>query len=788
MMKALNQKAVRDLNELRGMVLVIALMIACGVATFVMAVSATDSLKASKDSYYRDYRFADVFAQVKRAPLAVVERVRALDGVETIEARIVAMSNLEIENYDEPVRGMIVSIPDEGQPSLNRLFIRTGRLPRPDVDNEVVVSEPFFEAHRFRIGSTFKAIVNGRSRQLRIVGVALSPEFVIQLSPDDVVPDHKLFGILWMARSPLEAAYDMEGAFNDIALTMAAGVREEDVIERLDLLLEPYGGQGAYGRADQLSNFYLTEEFRQLRINATVLPLIFLGVAAFLLNVVIGRLVRTQREQIAVLKAFGYTNLEVGMHYMLMVSLIVLIGLAGGILFGSWIGRSLSEIYQEFYRFPYLNYRLEAYVIVSSALISFLAAIVGVVLAVRAAVKLPPAEAMRPEPPTVYRRSLVEAAGLGKKMDQPSRMILRNIERRPIKSALSVLGIALACAIVMLGRFAYSSIDFIVDVEFRRAMRDDINVRLIEPSSMKAYFELRNLEGVTYAEPFRSVAVRLHHGYRSYRTGIQGRVQGSVVRRLLDTDFNVMRLPPDGLVLSDNLARVLGVEVGDRVQVEMLEGRRLQKELRVEQVVRQYFGLSAYMDIDALTRFAQEPNTISGAYLVIDGRYRDELIDRLRERPRVAGVTVRETTINNFYESMAGNWLIIAFFISLFAGATAFSVIYNNARIALSERSRELASLRILGLTRGEISYILIGELVLLAFLAIPVGFVLGWWLTAYIVQAMQTELYTLPMIVEPGTYAFAALIVIASTLVSALLVRRRLNRLDLIAVLKTRE
>jgi len=224
------------------------------------------------------------------------------------------------------------------------------------------------------------------------------------------------------------------------------------------------------------------------------------------------------------------------------------------------------------------------------------------------------------------------------------------------------------------------------------------------------------------------------------------------------------------------------------VQVEMLEGRRLQKELRVEQVVRQYFGLSAYRDIDALTRFAQEPNTISGAYLVIDGRYRDELIDRLRDRPRVAGVTVRETTINNFYESIAGNWLIIAFFISLFAGATAFSVIYNNARIALSERSRELASLRILGLTRGEISYILIGELVLLAFIAIPVGFILGWWLTAYIVQAMQTELYSLPMIVEPGTYALAALIVIASTLVSALLVRRRLNRLDLIAVLKTRE
>lgn len=787
-MKALTQKAVRDLNELRGMVLVIALMIACGVATFVMAISATDSLRASKNSYYRDYRFADIFAQVKRAPRGVEERIRAMDGVETVDARIVAMANLDVAHYDEPVRGMIVSIPDEGQPPLNMLFVRTGRLPRPDVDNEVVVSEPFFQAHHFQIGSTFGAVINGRSRQLRIVGVALSPEFVMQLSPDDIVPDHKLFGVLWMARSPLEAAYDMEGAFNDITLTLAAGAREADVIDRLDLLLEPYGGRGAYGRADQISNFYLTEEFRQLRINATVLPLIFLGVAAFLLNVVIGRLVRTQREQIAVLKAFGYSNFEVGLHYLLMVSLIVLLGLAGGLLMGSWIGRELSELYREFYRFPYLEYRLEIYVVLISAFISFLAAFVGVILAVRAAVKLPPAEAMRPEPPAIFRRSLVEAAGLGGKLDQPSRMILRSIERRPVKSGLTIVGIALACAIVMLGRFAYSSIDFTVDVEFRRAMRDDINVRLTDPGSMKAYYELLNLEGVTYAEPFRTVAVRLHHEYRNYRTSIQGRVQGSVLRRLLNTDLREVELPPDGLVMSDNLARVLGVQTGDLVTVEMLEGRRLQKELRVVQIVRQYFGLSAYMNIDALCRFAQEPNTVSGAYLSIDGKYRDELLDRLRDRPRVAGVAVRETTIHNFYESMAENWLIIAFFISLFAAATAFSVVYNNARIALSERSRELASLRILGLTRGEISYILIGELVLLALIAIPVGFVLGWWLTAYIVHAMQTDLYSLPMIVEPKTYAFAALIVIASTVVSALLVRRRLNRLDLIAVLKTRE
>lgn len=788
-MKALDRKALRDLKNISGMVLVIALMIACGVATYVMSLSSYDSLRITRDAYYKDYRFSDVFASLKRAPDQVKSRIREIDGVQQVETRVVAMANIEIPGFNMPVRGQLISLPDEGgQPQMNQLFIRRGRIVDPQKDNEVIISEPFADAHNLEPGNRMSAIINGRRKQLTIVGIALSPEYVMEIGPGAVVPDYKLYGILWMARSPLASAYDMEGAFNNVTLTLNRGAREEDVIDRLDLILEPYGGLGAYGQADQTSNFYLSEEFNQLKIMATVLPLIFMGVAAFLLNIAIGRLVRSQREEIAVLKAFGYSNLEVGLHFIKMVTVIVIIGIIAGIAFGAYIGNALSGLYKEFYRFPYLEYHLEPYLVVSSALISFAAAFAGVIFAVRSAVLLPPAEAMRPERPAVYRKMLLEWIGLGYIFDQPTRMIIRNLERRPLKAFLSIIGISLAGAIVMLGQFAYSSVDFIVDAEFRRSQRDDLHVTFSEPASRKALYELNRLPGVYYAEPYRSAQVRLRHTYHTYRTGIQGIPENSELRRLLDTDFNVIHLPQSGLVLTDNLAKNLDLQEGDTVQVEVLEGKRSVSNIPVVRLIHQYFGLAAYMDLDALNRFMQEQEVISGAYLSIDSKFREDIYEELNRRPRVVSVTYRQQLIQNFYDAMAENWLIMSFFISMFAAATAFSVIYNNARIALSERSRELASLRILGFTRGEISYILIGELVVLGLLSIPIGFFIGWWLTAYIVYAMQTDLYSLPLIVASSTYALSALIVIVSTVIAGVIVKLKLNRLDLIAVLKTRE
>jgi putative ABC transport system permease protein len=558
-MKTLDRKVLRDLWKMKGQAIAIAIVIVSGVSTFVMSLSTLDSLQLTRAAYYQDYRFPDVFASLKRAPESMRERIREVPGVEQVETRVVASARLEVEGYPDPITSKLVSIPDVGEPLLNRLYLRQGRYPEPGRDDEVAVSEAFVEAHGLKPGDSLKAIINGKRKALTIVGVALSPEHIYQLKPGTAIPDFERYAILWMGRKALGTAYDMEGSFNDVVLTISASVRAEDIVDRLDTLLEPYGSLGTYGRKDQLSYRYLYEEFRQLRNMATIFPIIFLAVAAFLLNIVISRLVGIQREQAAALKAFGYSNFDIGVHYMKLVMLIVLLGVSGGVGVGAWLGKGLSDLYMDYYKFPFLEYELRSGVIAASALISMAAATAGTVYSIWRASVYPPAQAMRPEAPVTYRETLPERMGLKHLLSQPSRMIARHIERRPVKSLLSVTGIALACAILMFGWFFEDSVNFMVDIEYGLAHREDISVNFFEPTSRKAIYELLSIPGVTYGEAYRSVPAKLRYQHRSYRTAIQGVEPGGDLYRLLDDDLKPFDVPPSGIVLTDHLGKILAI-------------------------------------------------------------------------------------------------------------------------------------------------------------------------------------------------------------------------------------
>jgi putative ABC transport system permease protein len=786
--KTLHRMLLRELLLLRGQVLAIAVVIGGGVATLVMSLSSLDSLRFTRDTFYSRSSFAEVFVSLKRAPESVAEILRDIQGVQHVETRIEASANLDIPGFTDPATGLIVSLPDGRNAELNSLYVRTGRLPLTDRDNEVVVSEAFAGAHGFEPGDSLSAVINGRLHVLEIAGIALSPEFIYQIRPGDLFPDYQRFGVLWMNRTPLASAYDMEGAFNSVVLTLTRGARLGDVLDRLDAVLDPYGSLGAIGRSDQISHRYLSEELNQLGTMATIFPTIFLGVSAFLLNVVMTRLISTQRNQIAILKAFGHSSVEVGLHYTRLVLLICLLGLLLGTAGGAWLGLLLAELYSDFFRFPYLEYRLGIQVVLIGAGVTILAALAGTFSALRRAMTLPPAEAMRPEPPPVFRPTVIERLGLQRFFSQSMRMILRNIERRPFKALLSVVGIAFACGILMVGRFQAASIDFMLDVQFGLAQRDDLTVTFFEPASGGALYELLSLPGVYHAEPFRTVPAVLRFGHRSHRTAIQGLTPGGDLRRVLDVELRRVDLPPQGLLLTDYLGEQLGVGPGDFLQVELLEGRREILEIPVTGLVKEFMGVSAYMDLDALNRLLREGPALSGAHLAVENNQRQPLLALLKQSPRVAGVTDRRSAIVNFMEQMAGTVLIFAFFSTILAGSIAFGVVYNNARIALAERSRELATLRVLGFTKGEIVSILLGELALLTILAIPPGFLIGWGLIAYIVHSVESDLYRIPIVTEPAMFAFAAIVILVSGLLSGMIVARKLYRLDLVSVLKSSE
>lgn len=788
-MGPLNRKLFRDVIHLRGQVAAITLVVACGVTSFVAMRGTYNSLQASQQRYYEAYRFADVFAQLKRAPVSLSARVNEIPGVARAQFRIVADVTLDVPGLTEPAKGRIVSIPDQQVPTLNDLYIKEGRYIEPGHTNEVLASAAFATANQLKPGSTISAVINGKWRKLQIVGLALSPEYVYEIRGGEMFPDNRRSGVLWMSRDALGPIFNMKGAFNDVALTLAPGGVEAEVIQQLDDLLANYGGLGAYNRDDQVSHHFLSGEIAELQVTGTFIPAIFLLTTALLIHLVLSRMVATQRQEIAVLKAFGYGNYSLGFHYLKLAFVVVFGGVVLGIVVGWYFGLKITELYMQFFRFPVLRYAPGPMLIGTAILVSLGAASVGALGAVRRAISLPPAEAMRPEMPAGFRAGLLERLHIHQLAPTSVRIILRNLERRPLKAMLSIFGTALAAALLVVGFFLYfDTVQRIIDVQFNQVQREDLSIVFheVRPSAVK--YDLASLPGVIRVEPYRAVPARLRFAHRTRRTVILGLQDSAELRRVVAKDLQPTALPPEGLLLTSKLAEILGVVPGQTVTVEVLEGSRPVREIPVTGTVDELVGLAVYMDQRTLHRLMNEGETSSGAFLMVDSPAISELYAELKQTPAVSAVSVPDTARASFDETIAKTINVSTVILITFAVIIAFGMLYNGARIALAERGHELASLRVLGFTRAEIGVMLLGEQAILTLIAIPVGFALGYGIAGLLTVAVDTELIRFPLLISRKTYALTFLVITGSAFLSGFLVRWRLRNLDLVAVLKTRE
>ncbi|MEQ1757211.1 MAG: FtsX-like permease family protein [Vicinamibacterales bacterium] len=785
---ALDRKLLRDLWAMRSQAVAIGAVLAAGVVMFVTYLSNFDSLRRTVDSYYARQRFADVFVMLKRAPSAVEIDLRAIPGVALVDTRVVADVTLTVPGITEPATARLISLPSRGRPALNDVFLRAGRWPEAGRSNEVLASEVFTEANDMQPGDTLTVVINGRRRTLTIAGIALSPEYVFSIRPGEIIPDNRRFALLWMERRALASAFDMDGAFNDVSLKVVSGFSVDAVIADVDETLESYGGLGAIPRRLQPSAWTLDNELTQLSTFGFVVPAIFLSVAAFVLNVALARALALQRPQLAALKALGYSNRELAWHYLKWALTIAALGSIAGIAVGAWLGSEMIELYNRYFRFPALDYRLSAGVAVTAVALAFASAALGAVSAVRRAVRVPPAEAMRPESPERYRPSIIETPRLQRHLGQGARIVLRNIERQPMRALASIVGIAFGGAILLIGFGFIDAMEVLITRQFNEGMRQDVTVTFVEPRSVAAIHAVQRMPGVMAVEPVRAVPARLRVGVRSRTLALTGLEPNPDLNRVIDQQGRPQPLPAEGLIISKMLASTLGLVPGDLVQVEVLEGWRPIRRIRVTRIVDDIMGLQAYMSIDSLGRLMREGRTLSGAFLQVDPRSIDLLYTRLKATPSIAGVAIRETALTNFREVMAQNMTLTVGINVIFAAIIAIGVVYNAARVSLSERARELASLRVLGFTRGEISSILLGELTILTLLSLPLGTLIGYGLGQFIMTIFQNEVYRIPFIVSPATVAWGWLTIIGAAALSALAVRRRLDRLDLVAVLKSRE
>lgn len=817
-MRMLDRKLIRDLLRLWAQALAIALVMACGVATIVISVGASRSLEETRSAFYDRYRFGSVFVSATRAPLHLASQIESLPGVADVQARIVQAVLLDIEGTAEPATGIAVSIPDYGRSDVNRLYLRRGRLPEPGRTDEVAILETFADAHGFSPGDRFGALINGRLRTLNIVGIVLSPEYIYALGPGEMIPDPRRFGVFFMPRSVLADIADMNGAFNDLSATLLRNANVDRIIEQIDVMLKPYGATGAYDRKDQISHAFLDSELIQLRAMATVIPPIFLFVSAFLVNMILSRLIELEREQIGLLKAVGYSEFSIAGHYAKLVVAISAVGLIIGAVAGTWMGQGLTRLYAQFFSFPFLIFRQSFDLYVIAGGVTVLAALAGGAKSIWTTVALPAAVAMRPPAPVQYRSFFSGRVQKLQLFSQLTTMSLRHLVRWPVRTLMTAMGISMSVGLLVTAMFSFDSIDFMVETIFFRAERQDATLSFTTDRGLSALQDVAALPGVMRAEPFRSTPVVLRNGHRERRLAIAGVPKDAVLSRILDLDLNPVPPPEAGLLISERVAELLRLKPGDAVEIELLErGHRIERlpvsavvkglkpegdpadpgltemglamgGISITAVVQSYVGLAVYARNEVVDRLMADGNRISGVRIAVDQAYLGELYEAVKKTPGLASIALQDITRQRFRETIAQNIsIMMTVYVSL-AVIVAFGVVYNSARIQLSERARELASLRVFGFTRSEVSRVLLVELTIIVLIGQPLGWAFGYGFSWGVIKGFESDLFRVPLIVNPATFATASLIVIAAAIVSALIVRRRVDRLDLVRVLKTRE
>lgn len=784
----LDRKVIRDLKRLWAQVLAIALVMACGVMTLILAQGAYRSLSQTQETYYDQYRFGHIFAQAVRAPDHLKDRIAAIDGVAAVEMRIVRSAILDIPQMAEPAAGIALSLPSGRKPAVNRLYLRAGRLPEGSRTNQVALDSRFAKAHGLNPGDTFSAILNGKKLNLEITGIILSPEFIYALGPGDLVPDDRRFAVFFMAQSAMEGLFDMKNAANDISLRLLRGACTPCVLEQLDRLLKPYGGTGAYKRKDQQSHAFLDAELTQLSAMAKVLPPIFLLVSAFLVNMILSRLIALEREQIGLLKACGYSSWSVAGHYAKLVSFIALLGIGIGSIAGNYMGKLMTQMYAQYFSFPFLVFdeSLDLYLI--AAAISLFAALGGALSSIMKAARLPPAVAMRPPAPPRFRSFLSLKSRRVRILSQLSTMGLRHLMHNPVRSLLTSLGVSFSLALLVSALFLTNSMDHMINVAFNKAETADARLTLADDKAPSVLDDILRLPGVLTAEAYRQEPVILRFGPKEKRVAITGRPTNANLSRILDLDERAIEMPRTGLMLPTHLANQLGVKPGEMLTVELTKHNSILRQVRVSGTVTSYMGISASMHIDALNALVPTGPRISDLAINIDRTRLDDLYDAVKQTPGLGGIAMQMLSREKFRELMDQSFTSMLVAYITIAVIVAFGVVYNAARIQLSERGRELASLRVIGFSKQEVFHVILVEMAMIVLLAQPMGWLIGYGMAAGMIQGFASDLFRVPLVVLPSTYAIASFVILTAALACALIVRRRVGKLDLIKTLKTRE
>jgi len=792
-MKPLQRKLIRDLWGRKGALATLLVIMAIGVGAYVGMASVWRDLDGARAGYYRDQRLAHFVVDLKRLPQWAVKESATLPNVSALRGRVRQAVLMELPGVERPIPGAAISMPQARRPVLNDVRLRSGSWFSGSNEREVILDHAFAQARGLRPGDRIKALLLDRQHELLVVGTAQSPEFVYLIPPDGgFAPDPSRFGVLYAGEEFLRNSGDLQGAWNQLVGTVhdTSATAVANTLALLSERLDPFGVTLATSMRDDPSVRYLEDELAGLEVQSRVLPALFLGVAALVLNVLLGRLVAQQRSVIGTLRALGYPAAAVTRHYLAYGLVVGLAGGLAGLAMGWWIQGQMVTMYHDFFALPGLAPQLHPDVVLTGLAISLLFAAAGTWKGVRGAARLAPADAMRPPPPERAGRVLPERIpGLWRRLPFAGRMLLRTVFRNPFRSLVSVVAAAVSTTLVFTALSMVDALAYLMRYEYQRVAHQDFTVGLRDPDAVQAAAEVERLSGVARTEPQLTVISDLSHGPYRKRVGVMGLPPGGRLYTPLDGSGNPLVMPDAGLVLNRKLAEILHLRPGDTLRLRPLIGQRQEVTAEVAAVTDNFFGLTAYADIRYLSRLlgeAEAANAVLGA--LQPGAGAEPLLDELKRRPTVVGIGERLRAFNLMEETFGETMGAMIGVMVLFSGSIAFGSVLNAALVSLSERQREVATLRTLGYRSGQVARLLAGEGLLLNGLGLLVGLVAGVGLAHLLSVAYSTELYRFPAVILPGTLLLSAVVVVLFVATAQLILFWMIRRLDWLAVLNVKE
>ena len=792
-MPVLHKKIRRDIRQSLGVLLTVIAIIAVGAGSFIALRSAQRILETSKFAYYRNYHFGDFWIDLKKAPLPAVEKIADLPGVARVEPRIVFDVILDLPHVTQPLTGRLVSAPTDGfEDTINGICLVRGSGFSDDREEEIIISEAFAQAHKLDPGDRIGLILNRKQQSFIIAGTAISPEYVYMVrGGGDITPDPEHFGVLYAKRAYVEEILDFKDACNQITGLLAPDFRgnTDELLDRMERILEPYGVFSAIPRSLQASNRFLSDEINGLAATAAILPTIFLLVAALVLNILMNRLAERQRTVIGTLKALGYSNRQVLVHFLTFGIAIGIVGGLAGIGVGISMASGMIELYKTFFQFPNFVFNVYPDLLLIGTSISLLFAVGGTAKGVWSVLKLHPAEAMRQKPPERGGAIFLEKIPyLWRRLSFRSHMALRSLFRHPPRTLTGVIASALSSAIIFLTLVMYDSTYFLVDFQFTHIAHSDADISMRDERNLQALLEARSLPGVDYAEPTLAVVCDLQHQWRSRRISIVGLSENHRLITPMQKNLDPIEIPDEGLVMSQKLAEILGVTVGDQLRLTPVRGRRNEIQVTLAGISDSYFGLDCYADQQYLSRLVGEAAAVNSVQLTVDKSKTDRLYRKIKTLPNAQGLTVRADALHNIEKTLTetlSSTLGISF---LFAGIIAFGSMLNGSMIEIGDRLREISTFRVLGYSSSKISGIFLRQNLTIYVLGLILAFPLGYGLSLLSAQAYNTELFRMPIVVRPTSIIFTIILTLFFVLFAQFFVYRTIGRLDWLEGTKVKE